>query len=49
MTVSAQSIDGYHLRAWTEGGFQMVAVSNVAEDELDLFVQAWRGADVLRG
>ena len=49
VTASTQSIDGYHLRAWTEGGFQMVAVSNLAEDELDLFVQAWRGADVLPG
>lgn len=40
----ADSIEGYHVRAWTEAGFQLVAVSNLAEDELDLFVEAWREA-----
>ena len=42
---SARTVDGYHLRAWTQDGFRLTAVSNLAEDELELFVRRWREAD----
>ena len=40
----AGTIDGYHLRSWTEDGFQLVAISNLNESELDEFVQRWRAS-----
>ena len=40
----AGAVDGYHLRRWTQDGFQLVAVSNLNESELDEFVQRWRAS-----
>jgi hypothetical protein len=42
---AARTVDGYHVRAWTQDGFRLIAVSNLAEDELELFVRRWREAD----
>ena len=40
----AGTVDGYHLRSWTQDGFRLVAVSNLNESELDEFVQRWRAS-----
>ena len=36
--------DGYHLRRWTQDGFQLAAISDLNEGELDEFVRLWRAA-----
>jgi anti-sigma factor RsiW len=38
------TVDGYHLRSWTQDGFRLVAVSDLNESELDEFVQRWRAS-----
>jgi anti-sigma factor RsiW len=37
-----QSVDGYHARSWSHGGFDCVAVSDVADAELAAFAVAFR-------
>jgi anti-sigma factor RsiW len=41
---AASSIDGYHLRSWTQDGFRLVAVSDLNGSELDEFIQRWRAS-----
>ena len=36
--------DGYHLRRWAQDGFQLAAISDLNESELDEFVRLWRAA-----
>jgi anti-sigma factor RsiW len=40
--IPVSTVDGYHVRAWAQDGFRLVAVSNLNGDELDEFVQRWR-------
>jgi anti-sigma factor RsiW len=40
----AGTVDGYHLRSWTQDGFRLVAVSDLNGSELDEFVQRWRAS-----
>jgi anti-sigma factor RsiW len=38
------TVDGYHARHWTQDGFDLWAVSDLNDSELDEFVQRWRAA-----
>lgn len=40
----ARSTSGFNLRQWTEGDLTLWCVSDMAEEELDRFVEHWRGA-----
>lgn len=41
---AAAAADGYHVRRWTQDGFDLVAVSDLNEAELDEFVRLWRAS-----
>lgn len=45
----ARDFGGYGLRGWTQGGFRLNAVSNLAPDELDEFVRRWQEAQGASG
>ena len=45
----ARTLDGYHLRAWTQDGFQLVAVSTLNDSELDEFFRRWRASETVSG
>jgi anti-sigma factor RsiW len=40
-----RSLDGYHLRSWSQGGFDCLAVSELADAELAELVAAFRAAN----
>lgn len=42
--VDAPSIRGFHVRHWTHGDLSFWAVSDVSDDELDVFIHALQGA-----
>jgi anti-sigma factor (TIGR02949 family) len=41
-TASAYREAGYNMRRWTEDGFVLWAVSDLNDEELDAFIEAWR-------
>ena len=44
-----QTRDGYHVLEWNEAGLRFVAVSSVAESDLQTFVRAFRAAPAAAG
>jgi anti-sigma factor RsiW len=43
-TFQSQQLNGFNLRHWKEGGFEIWCVSDMGSDELDTFASRWRAA-----